>query len=224
MTRYRFPQDRATFVYGQDFDPILTPPRTALVVYADEALTVPADITDLSGAPIALSTLYTDHGLIPEFLGPDDLSRLWTGSQGAAYPLDAQAASLLAGSGIGGSVAELKRSGVAATSLSGHRAVTPQANGQLVYASNDNPAHIAVPLWITVGAASPGSAVDVLITGMMIEPSWSWTPGSPVYLGANGQLTQTPPAAPGAVFLAQVGTATSPTSLFVDRAPSIKIT
>lgn len=223
MTRYRFPQDRATFVYGQDYDPILTPPRSAVVVYADEALTAPADITDLGGAPIALSTLYTDRGLIPEFLGPDDLSRLWTGSQGAAYPLDAQAASLLAGSGIGGSVAELKRSGIAAAALSGHRAVTPQVDGRLVYASNDNAAHLAAPLWITVGAASSGSSVDVLLYGLMIEPSWSWTPG-PVYLGANGQLTQTPPAAPGAVFLAQVGTATSPTSLFVDRAPSIKIT
>lgn len=224
MARYRFPQDRATYVYGDDFSPILTPPRTALVVYADEALTAPADITDLGGAPIALSTLYTDRGLIPEFLGPDGLSRLWTGSQGAAYPLDAQVASLLAGSGIGGSVAELKRSGVAATSLSGHRVVTPQPDGQLIYASNDNAAHLAVPLWITVGAASPGASVDVLITGTMIEPSWSWTPGAPVYLGVNGQLTQVPPAAPGAVFLAQVGTATSPTSLFVDRAPSIKIT
>lgn len=224
MTRYRFPQDRATFVYGQDFDPILTPPRTAIVVYADEALTVPADITDLGGASIALSTLYTDAGLIPEFLGPDNSSRLWTGSQGAAYPLDAQAASLLAGSGIGGSVAELKRSGVAAIALSGHRAVTPQANGQLTYASNDNAAHVAVPLWITSGAASVGASVEVLLTGLMIEPSWSWTPGGPVYLGTNGQLTQTPPTAPGAVFIAQVGTATSPTSLFVDRTPSIKIT
>jgi hypothetical protein len=223
MTRYRFPQDRATFVYGQDYDPILTPPRTALVVYADEALTTPADITDLGGTSIALSTLYTDHGLIPEFLGPDDLSRLWTGSQGAAYPLEAQTASLLAGSGIGGSVAELKRSGIAAVALSGHRVVTPQTDGQLNYASNDNVAHLTVPLWITTGAASPGSAVETLLFGLMIEPTWTWTPG-PVYLGVNGQLTQTPPAVPGAVFIAQVGTATSPTSVFVDRAPSIKIT
>lgn len=223
MTRYRFPQDRATFVYGQDYDPILTPPRSAVVVYEDEELTSPADITDLGGTPIALSTLYTEQGLIPEFLGPDDLSRLWTGSQGSAYPLDAQVASLLAGSGIGGSVAELKRSGIAAVALSGHRVVTPQVNGQLNYASNDNAVHLAAPLWITTGAASPGSSVDVLLTGLMVEPSWSWTPG-PVYLGANGQLTQSPPAAPGALFLAQVGTATSPTTLFVDRAPSIKIT
>jgi hypothetical protein len=93
----------------------------------------------------------------------------------------------------------------------------PQVNGQLNYASNDNVAHLAAPLWITTGAASPGSPVDVLITGLMVEPSWSWTPG-PVYLGANGQLTQTPPAAPGAVFLAQVGIGDQPDiSLFVDR-------
>lgn len=223
MTRYRFPQDRATFVYGQDYDPILTPPRTAIVVYEDELLTTPAGITDLVGTPIALSTLYTVAGLVPEFLGPDGLTRLWTGSQGAAYPLDAQATSLLEGSGLGGDVRQLWATGVAASALSGHRVVTPAPDGSLNYASNATAGHLHMPLWITSGAASSGGQVNALMFGAMTEPSWSWTPG-PVYLGTNGLLTQTPPAAPGAVFIAQVGTATSPTSVFVDRAPSIKIT
>jgi hypothetical protein len=224
VTRYRFPQDRATFVYGDDLSPILTPPRTAVVVYTDQALTTLADITTLEGQSVALSTLYTDHGLLPEFLGPDSVSRLWTGLQGGiAYPLDAQASSLLENSGVGGTARQLWATGTAASALSGHRAVTPAPDGSLGYASNDNAAHLHAPLWITSGAASSGAQVEALMLGTMIEPSWSWTPG-PVYLGATGQLTQTPPAGPGAQFLAQVGTATSPTSLFVDRSPSIKIT
>jgi hypothetical protein len=224
VTRYRFPADRATYLYGDDLAPILTPPRTAVVVYADQVLTTPADITTPEGQAIALSTLYTAHGLLPEFLGPDAVTRLWTGIQGGtAYPLDAQASSLLENSGVGGTARQLWATGTAATALSGHRAVTPAQDGSLGYASNDNAAHLHTPLWITSGAASSGAQVEALMLGTMVEPSWTWIPG-PVYLGSNGQLTQTPPAAPGAAFLAQVGTATSSTSLFVDRSPSIKIT
>lgn len=112
----------------------------------------------------------------------------------------------------------------AATALSGHRVVTPRADGTLEYASNDIPAFIAAPLWVTTAAASSGAPVDALMYGPVTEPSWNWTPGAPVYLGVNGVLTQTPPVAPAASFLAQVGVATSPTSLVVDRVPSIKLT
>lgn len=224
MTRYRFPQDRATYVYGDDLAPILTPPRTAVVVYSDQGLTTPADITTLEGQAIALSTLYTEHGLLPEFLGPDGVSRLWTGVQGGtAYPLDAQASSLLENSGVGGTARQLWATGTAASALSGHRVVTPAPDGSLDYASNDSVDHVHAPLWVTASAASSGAQLEALMFGPMIEPSWSWTPHQPVYLGTNGVLTQSLPAAPGAVFIAQVGTATSPTSLFVDRSPSIKI-
>lgn len=113
--------------------------------------------------------------------------------------------------------------GTASRPLSGHRVVTPLEDGSLDYASNDNPGHLAAPLWVTATAAGTGGEIEFVVIGLMTEPSWSWTPG-PVYLGVNGVLTQTPPAAPAAAFLAQVGFATSATSLFVDRLPSIKLT
>jgi hypothetical protein len=220
MTRYRFPADRSAFIYGQDFAPILTPPRTAVVVYQDQAMTEPADIQTLTGSTIALSTVYTVEGLIPEFLGPDGVSRLWAGVSGApAYPLDAEASSLFSSSSASSA---LHASGIAAATLSGHRVVTPQPDGTLNYASNDNLSHVQAPLWITTGATDVGGTVDALMLGQMTEGSWTWSQG-PVYLGANGLLTQTPPVSP-AVFLAQVGTATTATSLFVDRGPSIKLT
>jgi hypothetical protein len=120
--------------------------------------------------------------------------------------------------------ASINLTGIADGNLSGHRVVTPQADGTLTYASNDNPAHLHVPLWITSGAVLDGDAADMFAFGLMIEPSWSWTPGAPVYLGTGGQLTQTPPTPPGAAFLAEIGVATTATSLFVDRSPSIKLT
>lgn len=222
MARYRFPQDRSALIYGADLAPILTPPRTALPLYADQALTAPADVQDLTGAALPGSTVYVAHGMLGEFLGPDGVTRVWARlADGSAWPLDAQGLSVMA---AGAGASSLHVTGIAAAALSGHRAVTPQADGTLAYASNDNPAHVQAPLWVTSGAASAGSQADALMLGLMTEPSWAWTPGA-VYLGAAGVLTQSPPTATGgAAFLVQVGTATSPTSLYVDRGQSIKLT
>lgn len=114
----------------------------------------------------------------------------------------------------------LLRHATAATDLSGHRVVTLDASGELVYADNTNSAHAHAPLWLTTGAATTGAATDVVASGDVTEPSWSWTPG-PVYLGGNGLLTQAPPSAPGAAFLARVGYAADPTTVYVDPQPSI---
>lgn len=101
MTRYRFPQDRSAFIYGADYSPILTPPRTPIVLYTDQAGTAPADIRNLDGTSIALSTVYTDHGIVPEFLGPDTVTMLWgIPAGGVAYPFEAQALSLFIESGF----------------------------------------------------------------------------------------------------------------------------
>lgn len=108
----------------------------------------------------------------------------------------------------------------AATVLSGHRVVTPHADGTVGYADNANPAHCMAPLWLTLGAAVAGAEVEIQPFGPVVEGSWSWTLG-PVYLGAAGVLTQTVPTAPS--FLAIVGFATSPTELFVDRQPTIAL-
>jgi hypothetical protein len=99
--------------------------------------------------------------------------------------------------------------------------VTQGSDGRVGYASNDNPAHVQSPLWITMGAATTGTAVEVVMFGALTEPSWTWTPG-PLYLGAAGALTQTPPSAlGGATFLAQIGVASGATAVFIDRGPSI---
>jgi len=112
---------------------------------------------------------------------------------------------------------------VAAVALSGHRVVTPRPDGTLDYASNAVAAHLHAPLWVTLGAVTAGQPATVLAYGALTESSWAWTPGAPLFLGADGLLTQTPPVAPGALFLAQVGVATGPTSAFFDRQPSISL-
>lgn len=126
--------------------------------------------------------------------------------------------------GTPGDVAgQLRIVGTAAGTLSGHRVVTRLPDGTIGYASNDDPAFLHNPLWLTTGAAEAAAEVTALAYGSISEGGWSWAPG-PVYLGQAGLLTQTPPTAvAGAVFLAQVGCATAPTWLFVDRQPSISL-
>ena len=74
--------------------PILTPPRTALRIYVDQAALLLADILTPSGEAITDSVIYTDtNGLLPEFWGPDSAHRVWARIVGTGletYPLRAQ--------------------------------------------------------------------------------------------------------------------------------------
>lgn len=109
----------------------------------------------------------------------------------------------------------------AGITVSGHRMVIRQADGTVTYA--DWTTVGSAPLWMTLGAASSGATVTAQFSGVVDEPSWTWTPG-PLYLGATGLITQTvPTASAGAVFLTQIGFATSPTSVVLDRCPSIRL-
>lgn len=109
----------------------------------------------------------------------------------------------------------------AATALSGHIMTAVTTSRTLEPASNDNPAHALRLVGMTVGAADSGAPGTVQTFGEFEEPSWSWTPDQPVYLGKNGRLTQEPPAAPDAVFSLVVGVALAPTRIFL--APNFPI-
>jgi hypothetical protein len=117
---------------------------------------------------------------------------------------------------------QLRATAPAGADLSGHRLVTPQADGTLRYLSNADAADLGAPCWLTVGSALAGTDAVVLVYGAITEPSWSWTSG-PLYLGADGLLTQTPPTAPSAAFIVSVGYATAPTSIFLSPQPAISL-
>lgn len=122
-----------------------------------------------------------------------------------------------------GSAEQVRVTGIAGTALSGQRIVTKLANASIGYASNNVLAHVHAPLWVTFGAAVVGDMVEVLAYGALEEPSWNWVPGEPLFLGLGGVLVQTPPTAPGALFLAQIGVATTITTIFINRQSSIII-
>ncbi|QEL64793.1 hypothetical protein OTERR_13170 [Oryzomicrobium terrae] len=110
----------------------------------------------------------------------------------------------------------------AGTALGGHRMVLLDATGSAVYADATDPSHALKVLGMTVGAAVAGYPVDIQTGGEITEPTWSWDVSLPVFLGANGLLTQVVPAAPSAFSLV-VGIPLSPTTLYVSLREPILI-
>lgn len=112
---------------------------------------------------------------------------------------------------------------VAPQPVGGHRIVALDANGQLVYADNADPDMAWRVVGMTTHAADAGDAVTVQRLGEIVEPSWAWDMTCPVWLGRNGIPTQTPPAAPDAVFSLVIGFPVTPTALFIDPALPIML-
>lgn len=136
----------------------------------------------------------------------------WRGSDGTVTQLVANApaqpiAAIVGPPGPAGPVGGLATR-IAGEALGGHRAVTIGVDGRAYLASPVEPQAMAV-FGVTTGAAASGAPVEICCAGEVTEPSWTWTPG-PVWLGANGTLTQVVPIT-GA--LVQVGTAGGATGL-----------
>jgi len=102
---------------------------------------------------------------------------------------------------------------VAAVDLGGHRAIT--VFGQ--YASPDDEDILA---GITTNAVKAGDTTYALRDGIITEPSWSWTPGLPIFIASGGVLTQSPPTS---AKIRRVAWAMTSTTINVDFYPAIEL-
>lgn len=108
----------------------------------------------------------------------------------------------------------------AGENLSGHRVVVLGAARRAYYADPTNPVHLARAVGVTTGAAVEGDSIAVRHSGVMVESSWSWNADMPIYVGADGNVTQAPlTAGDGAAFVQRIGYAPTPTSIVVDLSP-----
>jgi hypothetical protein len=106
--------------------------------------------------------------------------------------------------------------------LSGQKAVVTQVDGSLIYDDSTLAGFMDRPPYLTLNAATAGGAVTCVVFGFVVEPTWNWVPDQPIYLGANGTLTQTVPRlSAGNLFLLQLGMPSSPTQILWD--PQIPI-
>ncbi len=87
--------------------------------------------------------------------------------------------------------------------------VVYELNDQVFYLDHTDEDHIDLIFGVTITSASAGATVRVQRSGELEDSGWSWTPGR-VWLGANGTLTQTPPADG---FDVLIGAATSATRI-----------
>lgn len=103
-------------------------------------------------------------------------------------------------------------SGIASEDLGGHRIVVA-IGSQIAYADNTIAAHSSIVTGISTQAVLSGATLNVTISGEVSEGSWNWSLDKPIFLTANGLMTQT---APNTGFLLQVGYPTTITSMIVD--------
>ena len=97
----------------------------------------------------------------------------------------------------------------ASINLSALRAVILDNAGQFAYADSGTPSHAYRVAGILPYAIPQGAEGVAYRLGEISDAVWSWTRGSPIFLGTNGQLTQTPPATGILLVLAQPVSATT---------------
>lgn len=101
----------------------------------------------------------------------------------------------------------------AAQTLSGHRVVRSSGGDDVELCSAADLGDLHTALGVTTSAAVAGDLVPVRTLGELVEGSWSWAEGSPVYCGVDGVLTQT--FDPGWAWSRVIAVATSPTSIYI---------
>lgn len=99
----------------------------------------------------------------------------------------------------------------ASVTLSALRVVTLDSNDRWAYADKDTSAHVSAALGLLESAVTVGNGATPVLQGKVADNSWVWDKALPIWLGANGVLTQTPPASG---FLRQVATAIDSTNIF----------
>ena len=113
----------------------------------------------------------------------------------------------------GSSSASSDLSIVAAVALGGHRIVVSDENGKAAYADHTVLAHANKVLGMTTGAIAQNGSVAIRTEGEITEGSWAWTLDVPVWLAANGLLSQESPLTG---FSLIVGFPITATKLFID--------
>jgi glycerophosphoryl diester phosphodiesterase len=169
VTRWRFPADRLIFRYGAPGTPLYSPANDAVTIFTDAAATVPAAIQDLDGNPIDSTMPIGVDCLIPEFLGPEDVTTLYARtSAGTVTALFVQTGQLLqsiedtyvpvSSKGVADGVASLGTDGkVPAAQLPVHTDPVTSVNGE-------TGAVVLDAADVSAYSAADGSALAIRVT------------------------------------------------------------
>ena len=107
---------------------------------------------------------------------------------------------------------------IAGAVLSGHRLVSYDATARMVYADFTTAENV---VGLSMNAAALNGAVTIALSETEItHAGWSWIPGNPLFLGVNGNISQT---APLSGFSVRVGEAITATRIFFRIEPAISL-
>lgn len=95
----------------------------------------------------------------------------------------------------------------------GHRIVYGASNNSVLLASSEDLVNSDNILGMTINATGIGETAQVQTYGPITEPGWNWTPGEPLFLTTNGQMTHDTPVSGVQI---QLGFAESATTVFID--------
>jgi len=110
----------------------------------------------------------------------------------------------------------LKFDAVAGEAIGGQRAVIIK-DGEALYADKDTVADAPLYVGISTHAASSSDPLQIQFSGTITDEAWVWSNG-PIYLGNNGNLTQTKPTTGVVLNLAVV---VSPTTILLNKIANI---
>ena len=110
----------------------------------------------------------------------------------------------------------------ATIALGGQRVAVTDGTGGLIYADNTIAAHANQAVRITTQAELAGAQITVQSWGRITDPSFSWTPATPIYVSTNGLMTQTPPISP-ATFSKVIAVAETSTRLLMTNEPPLML-
>jgi hypothetical protein len=102
----------------------------------------------------------------------------------------------------------------AGAAVSGHRVIAWES-GEARHADPTVLSNARRVIGVSLNAALTGDPVTVRQSGLVVDASLALTPGLPVFLGADGTLTQNPPAAPAAAYALRIGSALAADTLLV---------
>lgn len=108
--------------------------------------------------------------------------------------------------------------------LSGHKLVISIGRDGIDYADANRIEHAGVLYGMTVTASEVGASAEVKTSGEIEHAGWSFTANKPIFLGADGELTQVVPNAQNSKFQQQVATALTATKINLHIYPPTKLT
>ncbi|HAT50734.1 MAG: hypothetical protein HQL07_04430 [Nitrospirae bacterium] len=109
---------------------------------------------------------------------------------------------------------------VAGEALASLRVVSVNATGHAVYADAQVDALATSVIGVTLVSVGIGESVSIQTFGVVTDPGWTFTPGSPIFLGINSLLSASPPLTG---WMVKMGIALSSTDVAIQRQLIVKL-